>query len=91
MVGFEELLEAYRPEIEAIVSRYTRPRIEHDDLWQEACFALWEAYPRIDYSKNVRGFVRRVVSRHLRSVVDRYKRDALYYAEPFEEVDDAED
>lgn len=77
---FEELLDTYRPEIEAIIRVYTAPRLRKDDLWQEACLALWKVYPRIDYTKNVRGFVRRVVARHLKAVADSYKRDLLYYA-----------
>lgn len=80
MVTFEELLEAYKPEIESIVRYYTAPRLRKDELWQEACLALWEVYPRIDYSKNVKGFVRVVVSRHLRRIAEGFKRDLLYHA-----------
>lgn len=91
MVTFEELLETYRPEIESIIRYYTAPRLRRDELLQEACLALWEAYPRIDWSKNVRGFVRRVVARHLRDVAAKYKRDILYYAESEEEYEGAYD
>jgi len=80
MVTLEELLETYRPEIESIIRYYTAPRLRRDELLQEACLALWEAYPRIDWSKNVKGFVRRVAARHLRDVAEGYKRDLLYYA-----------
>jgi len=86
---FNTLYQKYKVNIKqlckSIENNIANPRIEYDDLFQEASLKLWQLIEKPGF-KNNKSWIMIALKNHLLDYIKSFKKDALYEAESIENL-----